>query len=120
MTFAKAKQVVASAGLEFEVSTTVGTALQQGDCVVSNQAMRSAVAFGREYKGSKLLLSLNCNDTVASAGHPGNSAASPEGREAKKEQAKVEWLSTTADGQAWCAQALVEHADWFPIEGCPS
>jgi len=119
MTYDKAQQTAKSAGVATDVSTTTGTELAQGDCIVVNQVMRAAVSFGRQYTPGTLLLSLNCNAPLASAGHPGNSAGSPEGQAAKKEQLKQQWLATP-DGQAWCATAKQEHPSWFPIEGCPT
>jgi hypothetical protein len=119
MTYDKAQDAVSQAGLDAEVSTSTGTALQQGDCIVINQVVRPATNFGRQYVPGKVLLSLNCNAAVASAGDAGNSAASPAGQAAKKEQAAEEWRATPA-GQAWCVQAEQKHPDWFPIVGCPT
>jgi hypothetical protein len=119
MTYDKAQAAAKNAGIATEISTTTGTELAQGDCIVVSQVVRAAVQFGLQNTPSKLLLSLNCNATIASAGHPGNSAGSPEGQAAKKEQAKQAWLATP-DGQAWCVTAKQEHPTWFPIEGCPS
>jgi hypothetical protein len=65
-----------------------------------------------------VLLSLNCNAVVASAGDAGNSAASPSGQKAKKEQAAEAWRATL-DDHAWCMQ-VKQHPNWFPIEGCPT
>jgi hypothetical protein len=92
--------------------------VKQGDCIVVNQVLRAASTFGRESTSAKVLLSLNCNAVVASAGDAGNSAASPAGQKAKKEQAALAWRATP-DGQAWSVQAKQQHPDWFPIEGCP-
>jgi hypothetical protein len=119
MTYDKAKDAVSNAGLSAEVSTSIGTELKQGDCIVVNQVLRPASRFGLDSIPAKVLLSLNCNAVVASAGDAGNSAASPAGQKAKKEQAAKAWRATP-DGQAWCVQAKDEHPDWFPIEGCPS
>ncbi len=119
MTYDKASEAVQSAGAQAEVSSVTGTALPKGECIVTNQVIRGELNFGREYTPSKVMLSLNCNATLASPGHPGNSAASPQGRSAKEEQKKQEWLATP-DGQQWCVEALADHPDWFPVEGCPS
>jgi hypothetical protein len=118
MTYDKAKAALGP-GVTLEVSTSTGTALQQGDCIVTNQILRPASTFGQQSIHAKLMLSLNCNAPVASAGQAGNSAASPEGRAALKQQAQVQFLQTP-DGQAWCVQAKQQHPDWFPIEGCPT
>jgi hypothetical protein len=119
MTYEKAQASAKSAGVATEVSTSTGTELAQSDCIVVNQVMRAAINFGRQNTPSTMLLSLNCNAPVASPGHPGNSAGSPEGQAAKKQQEKLQWLATP-EGQAWCVDAKQKHADWFPIEGCPS
>jgi hypothetical protein len=117
MTYNQAQQAVQDAGMSAVVSTTIGTALPQGDCIVTSQTLRSAVSFGRDYTPSKVLLSLNCNDSVAAPGKPGNSAASPEGRVAKQQEQEVEWRGTQ-QGQVWCAAALEQHPEWFPLDGC--
>jgi hypothetical protein len=119
MTYDKAQEAVSNAGISAEVSTSIGTELQQGDCIVVNQVIRAAKKFGREYVPATVLLSLNCNAAVASAGDAGNSAASPAGQAAKKEQAAEAWRATP-DGQTWCVQAKDQHPDWFPLIGCPT
>ena len=43
---------------------------------------------------------------------PGNSAASPEGQQAKRDQEAYEWKSTTEDGAQWCAENQKAHPDW--------
>lgn len=117
MTYDKAQEAVSSAGLSAEVSTVVGSELQQSDCVVVSQTVQAAKQFGREYTGSKVLLSLNCNEGLASPGKPGNSAASPAGRLLKKQQQAAAWRATP-DGQEWCLNAEQEHPEWFPLDGC--
>jgi hypothetical protein len=119
MTYDKAKDAASNTGLSAEVSTSTGTELKQGDCIVVNQVLRPASRFGQQSVPAKMLLSLNCNAPIASAGKPGNSVASPAGRAALKQQADAAWRATP-DGQAWCIQAEQQHPDWFPIDGCPS
>ncbi|MDX1888191.1 PASTA domain-containing protein [Mycolicibacterium sp. 050158] len=120
MTYDKAKAAVSQAGLTAEVSTSVGTELQQGDCVVAGQGLRPASTFGQQSVPSKVLLFLNCNASIASATQAGNSAASPEGQKAKKEQAAEEWRANTTDGQTWCTENKRLHPqwDWSQILGC--
>lgn len=119
MTFDKAKEAVSQSGGTVVTSTIVGDALPMGDCIVTSQSLRTERMFGREYTEAKVLLSLNCNDVLASPGNPGNSAASPAGQEAKQQQKARDWRQTPA-GQEWCATALKSHPDWFPLEGCPT
>jgi hypothetical protein len=122
MTYDKAQDAVSQAGLTAEVSTSFGTELQQGDCIVANQGLRPASTFGQQSIPAKVLLSLNCDAPIASAAQAGNSAASPEGQKAKKEQAAEEWRANTADGQAWCTENKRLHPkwDWSQILGCPT
>lgn len=119
MTYDKAQEAVSKSGTSAEVSTSIGTELQQGDCIVVNQVVRPATKSGRQYVPARVLLSLNCNAVVATAGDAGNSAASPAGQAAKKEQAAEAWRATP-DGQAWCVEAQSKHPDWFPLIGCPT
>jgi hypothetical protein len=95
----------------------VGDQLSQDDCLVTSQTvLPSTSSFGpSQFKGGGgnniVMLSLNCNGTLASAGNAGNSAASPEGQAAKKVQESVEWQRTPA-GQAWCSEAKQKNPDW--------
>ena len=61
-----------------------------------------------------VLLYLNCNQVLAGPGGAGNSAASPEGQQAKRDQEAYEWKSTTEDGAQWCAENQKAHPDWGP------
>jgi len=120
MTYEKASSTASNWGLTAVISTSTGTELQQSDCVVINQVLRPATTLGQNSK--TLLLSLNCNATVATATEAGNSAATPEGQKAKKAQATKDWRENTPQGQAWCATNVVEHPewDWTDMPGCPS
>ncbi|MCX8555751.1 PASTA domain-containing protein [Mycolicibacterium mucogenicum] len=119
-TYAQAQQALSGANVKYEVSSTMGDELQRNDCVVVNQSLRPAQNFGRQNTPAKLLLSLDCTAAIASPGHPGNSAGSPEGRAAKNELAAEDWRQNTEDGQAWCVQNKEEHPkwDWSSIKGC--
>jgi hypothetical protein len=99
--YSEASQTLSSAGYTATVSTRMGDHLAQDDCIVSSQR-ESNKSF--TVGGDKIvLLSLDCDET--------HSAASPEGRAAKKQQSTVEWQQT-ADGQQWCADAEKKHPDW--------
>ena len=60
--------------------------------------------------GGTVLLDLNCNDTSAFNGHPGNSVATPEGRQLKASRdtgVKInnDFTEATAAGQtSWCEE----------------
>lgn len=91
------------------ISTVVGTQLKTSDCIVTSSRVNR--------KTAQFYLALFCDDPVASAIDPGNSAASPVGREAKKEAAKEKWLRETP---GLCAKLKGEHPEWFkaPVKGC--
>lgn len=84
LTYAKAQQKAGSYGQTLIIATKTGSYLAMDDCVVTGS--RKAVfldSSGRIEGGSNsnYLIDLNCNDNSALNGHPGNSAASPEGKE---------------------------------------
>lgn len=72
------------------VATVSGSALALEDCIVTSWAQSiflgtdGANSRPREYR-----LNLNCNNAVATPGHPGNSAMTPQGAKAKEDQANA-------------------------------
>ena len=85
-TYADASSAASDAGQTVIVANRVGDKLAQDECIVT----RSWDApFVRNVEGEfghasdEVDLSLNCNGGYATAAKPGNSLASPEGREAK-------------------------------------
>ena len=104
-TYADASSAASDAGQTVIVANRVGDKLAQDECIVT----RSWDApFVRDNEGEfghasdEVELSLNCNGGYATAANPGNSLASPEGREAKaaadeaaaQEQQTLEEVST--------------------------
>jgi hypothetical protein len=118
-TFSDASTTLQNAGYTAKVATTVGSQLTQGDCVVTSQVDTPAsTSYGpSQFKTAKaagaktVLLSLNCNATLASATDPGNSAASPGGQKEKKLEEGVAW-ERTPEGQQWCKDTKTQHPDW--------
>jgi beta-lactam-binding protein with PASTA domain len=99
--YSEASQTLENAGYTVKVSNRVGGQLAQDDCLVTDQRDSSTpFAVGGD---KTVLLSLNCTAVL--------SAASPEGRAAKKQQATVEWEKTPG-GQQWCEESRVKHPDW--------
>jgi hypothetical protein len=82
--YSDAKGALAGAGYSIVVSTTVGDQLARDDCVVTHQQDRTVPPPENTSAAptKQTLLSLNCDDAVASTTKPGNSLASPEGRAA--------------------------------------
>jgi len=72
MTYAKAAEQISNSGGTTVITTREGSYLPTDKCVV----------VGSRFQGNKVLLNLNCNDTSALNGHPGNSVATPEGKKA--------------------------------------
>ncbi|HKV17746.1 MAG TPA: hypothetical protein VJR50_01850 [Mycobacterium sp.] len=93
MTYGDAVSTIEDGGGTAKISVTVGDRQDaMGDCLVTNA---TDAPFMRDIGGEfghadgEVLLALNCNRGAATAGVPGASAASPEGREftAKAEEA---------------------------------
>jgi hypothetical protein len=85
------------------VSTVSGSALQTGDCIVTSWHKSIYLdASGNNGRKNDYLLSLNCNNHLASPGNPGNSVMSPEGVTAKKDEQAATRISKNP---AWCQKA---------------
>ena len=69
------------------VATVSGSALELDKCVVTSWARSNFLdSEGRNRRRNEYRLNLNCNNPVASPGHPGNSSVTPEGIKAKKDE----------------------------------
>ncbi len=82
--YSDAQSAISSAGFTPVVVSTVGDQKAWSDCLVTRTQQRT-VQPPENTGGSattELLVSLNCDASVASAAKPGNSAASPEGKAA--------------------------------------
>ncbi|MDV3126834.1 PASTA domain-containing protein [Mycobacterium sp. 21AC1] len=82
-TYADASSALSDAGMKGVVATRSGDSLPDDKCVVESSE-KAAWLKGDDFSpvSDTVLLHLNCNAGVATAGKPGNSAASPEGRAA--------------------------------------
>ncbi|WP_445165698.1 hypothetical protein ACTXG7_17560 [Mycolicibacterium sp. Dal123E01] len=121
-TYADAASALGGSGLTAVVAGRVGSELPTEQCIVT-RSQRASWIKGDSFQHSNntMLLFLNCNAALATAGKPGNSAASPEGQQALKQQEAYEWKSTTEDGAAWCAENMKAHPTWTgdAFTGCP-
>jgi hypothetical protein len=106
-TYTDASSLASGAGLSVVVAGRVGDKLSQGDCVVSrSQTAPFASANDGARVDRQVQFYLNCNGRYASATTPGNSLASPEGREAKaaagdaaaQQQQSLEEVSSSTPG----------------------
>jgi hypothetical protein len=84
-TYSDASTAIEEAGGTAVIATRVGSGADEGECIVTNAWDASFIREGESASG-EVMVALNCNSQVASAGKSGNSAASPAGREAKAAQ----------------------------------
>lgn len=69
------------------IGTVSGNQLVMDDCIVTSwQRSIFLDSDGRNSRSREYVVHLNCNNPLASPGHPGNSSASPAGTKAKKDQ----------------------------------
>jgi hypothetical protein len=86
-TYADAVQTIQATGSQAVIATRIGGRADESKCIVTNAWVRTNVTQVYEKpKNDSVLVALNCAAAVASAGSPGNSAASPEGRQALNSQ----------------------------------
>jgi hypothetical protein len=82
-TYQDAKSTLQSQGSAIVIATRTGGSLDLDKCIVTNASVRPSVPNQRQApQADEVLVALNCNAAVASAGSAGPSAASPEGRKA--------------------------------------
>ncbi|MCB0942384.1 MAG: hypothetical protein KDB72_19350 [Mycobacterium sp.] len=121
-TYGDASSAISSYGQTPVIAGRVGSVLPTDQCIVTRSQKASGLG-GANFTPvqNTVLLYLNCNQVLAGPGVPGNSAASPEGQQAKKDQEAYEWKSTTEDGAQWCAENQKAHPDWgaAAFNGCP-
>jgi hypothetical protein len=83
-TYADASSAASDAGLTVVVASRVGDKVPQDDCIVTS-SQSAPFIHGDDFSHVEdtVQFNLNCNAGYATAGMPGPSLASPEGREAK-------------------------------------
>lgn len=106
-TYGSASAKISSWNAEAVVATVNGDQLPLDKCIVTSYTKASPRNASGQVTGSQYLVSLNCNAQVASPGKPGNSAASPAGREAKKDNTNAQAIADNPDlcnseNMSWC------------------
>ncbi len=82
-TYRDAKSTIQAEGSAVIIATRTGGQAETDKCIVTNAWDKPSVNQPRHAPGPDTVwVALNCNAAVASAGSPGNSAGSPEGRQA--------------------------------------
>jgi hypothetical protein len=84
-TYADAAQAISDAGESATIATRVGSFLPTDECIVTGSRSADFLDSSGVNAGGRVLLYLNCNSTFATAGVPGNSIGSPEGRAARSD-----------------------------------
>jgi hypothetical protein len=86
MTLVKAEAALSAVGLHPVVQTVIGDQKAKADCTVTRQQSIYVPAAQNTYGPghTEVRLSLNCNESVATAKSPGNSPESPAGQAAAK------------------------------------
>lgn len=85
------------------VATVSGSALELDDCIVTSWSQSLFLdSSGSNRRSTEYRLNLNCNNPVAEPGHPGNSAMTPQGIAAKKEQKTAANINKNPE---WCQQS---------------
>lgn len=99
-TYADAASAISSSGGSAVVATKEGSYLPLDECVVT----------GSRQSNGKVLLDLNCNDTSALNGHPGNSVTTPSGKKVQEVRNTADQISenfaeaNAAGGKSWCEE----------------
>jgi hypothetical protein len=104
-TYSEALQTLQARGATAKVSARVGDQLSEADCLVTGYTKSATPDGGFNGKGQIVLVALDCNGSVATAGNPGYSAASPEGRAAINAaitDQKMRDFVQTDEGQKYC------------------
>lgn len=91
------------------IGTVNGDQVATDDCVVTSwQKSMFLDSSGDNSRSNEYVLHLNCNNRLASPGHPGNSLMTPEGAAAKKDQRAATNISKDP---SYCEQSD-EIAEW--------
>lgn len=109
-TYAAAAKAVQGSGMTAVIATRVGNVLPDDQCVVTRSQRSDRIPQDRltPRPHPAILLSLNCNASVAADGKPGNSAASPEGRAAQTAQATADFINAHPEACAASAKATAD------------
>ncbi|WP_313672961.1 hypothetical protein [Mycolicibacterium sp.] len=86
LTYEKAAASISRGGTPV-IASRIGSYLPTEKCIVTGSRTGGFLDSSGNSRRGIVLLDLNCNAPAAASGHPGNSAATPEGKDAMK------WIS---------------------------
>jgi hypothetical protein len=103
ITYSDAAAKISDINGKATVATVNGSPVATGDCIVVSWHRANFLDSSGGHRPKEFLLNLNCNDRLASPGHPGNSLASPTGRQQKHDEGLA---AKIAKGTAlpWCEE----------------
>lgn len=112
-TYAQAVATIASWGKGTSkpiIATVNGSRMATDQCIVTSWHKGIFTGATGGNRGGEVYLNLDCNQSLASPGHPGSSAVSPQGRQAKEDNANAEYIAghpeaceKNANTAKWCA-----------------
>jgi hypothetical protein len=100
-TYGDASKAITDAGKKAVIASRAGDTLSDDNCIVTHSQSAPWIK-GDNFAPvtDTVIVNLNCNATVASAKDPGNSAGSPEGREAIKAASDAAAKDAAASGSS--------------------
>jgi hypothetical protein len=111
-TYADAAQAISDSGQSATIATRVGSFLPTDQCQVTGSRNSSFLDSSGVNPGGRVLLDLNCNNTFAAAGVPGNSIGSPEGRQARQDyEDKLAEAQAEAEAQQNVSDELLQSGE---------
>lgn len=102
-TYADVAAAIAGRNGKAIVATVDGSQLPSDDCIVASWTRGVFRDSSGQSRSHEYFLNLDCNQALASPGHPGNSLMSPAGRRAKLDEALARKIAIAKDStMEWC------------------
>jgi hypothetical protein len=102
-TYAEAAGKIAENNGKAIIATVTGSQLDTNDCIVVSSHRGIFLDSSGDTRRSEYYLNLNCNQHLASPGHPGNSLSSPAGRQGKHDEALATKIAKDP-ALPWCTE----------------
>ncbi|MCV7345439.1 hypothetical protein [Mycolicibacterium rhodesiae] len=105
-TYSHAAEDIPKWGYKVAIAGVIGDQLPLDDCIVTRSPKAIKLDSSGRSTTSQISLYLNCNVKLAEPGKPGNSAASPEGRQTKNDLAQLNYFN---DNPEKCSAPLDQY-----------
>jgi hypothetical protein len=122
-TYADAQKEIADWNANPKVATVSGSRLALDDCIVVSWQKSMFRDSSGDGPTNDILVNLNCNSSVATPGHPGNSAMSPQGKQSKKDDEDAQYINdhpetceTSEDAAKYC-ESLCNRTGLCSVDG---